>query len=104
MASAAGDHDGLHVAERSVTAAPGRAEQLTRAEQTGLIVTHQTGLYKGRSQPPPLPVPPIPGTRRCPMTAPRKATIGDVARHAGVSKGTVSLAYSGKRPVSEETR
>lgn len=38
------------------------------------------------------------------MTAPRKATIGDVARHAGVSKGTVSLAYSGKRPVSEETR
>ena len=38
------------------------------------------------------------------MTAHRKATIGDVARHAGVSKGTVSLAYSGKRPVSEETR
>lgn len=38
------------------------------------------------------------------MTATRKATIGDVARHAGVSKGTVSLAYSGKRPVSEETR
>ncbi|MGO2821510.1 MAG: LacI family DNA-binding transcriptional regulator [Brachybacterium tyrofermentans] len=38
------------------------------------------------------------------MTAPRKATIGDVARHAGVSKGTVSLAYSGKRPVSEQTR
>lgn len=38
------------------------------------------------------------------MSASRKATIGDVARHAGVSKGTVSLAYSGKRPVSEETR
>lgn len=31
-------------------------------------------------------------------------TIGDVARRAGVSKGTVSLAYSGKRPVAEETR
>ncbi len=38
------------------------------------------------------------------MSVPRKVTIGDVARHAGVSKGTVSLAYSGKRPVSEETR
>lgn len=38
------------------------------------------------------------------MLMPRRATIGDVARHAGVSKGTVSLAYSGKRPVSEETR
>lgn len=38
------------------------------------------------------------------MPVPRKATIGDVARRAGVSKGTVSLAYSGKRPVSEETR
>lgn len=38
------------------------------------------------------------------MSTPRKSTIGDVARHAGVSKGTVSLAYSGKRPVSEETR
>ncbi|MGP9539107.1 LacI family DNA-binding transcriptional regulator [Brachybacterium sp. AOP43-C2-M15] len=38
------------------------------------------------------------------MTAPRKATIGDVAARAGVTKGTVSLAYSGKRPVSEETR
>lgn len=38
------------------------------------------------------------------MTTPRKVTIGDVARHAGVTKGTVSLAYSGKRPVSEETR
>ncbi|MDN5900950.1 MAG: LacI family transcriptional regulator, partial [Brachybacterium sp.] len=38
------------------------------------------------------------------MNAPSRATIGDVARHAGVSKGTVSLAYSGKRPVSEETR
>lgn len=33
-----------------------------------------------------------------------KPTIGDVARAAGVSKGTVSLAYSGKRPVSKETR
>lgn len=38
------------------------------------------------------------------MPATRKATIGDVARHAGVTKGTVSLAYSGKRPVAEETR
>ena len=38
------------------------------------------------------------------MSAPGKITIGDVARHAGVSKGTVSLAFSGKRPVSEETR
>ena len=38
------------------------------------------------------------------MPAIRKATIGDVARHAGVTKGTVSLAYSGKRPVAEETR
>jgi LacI family repressor for deo operon, udp, cdd, tsx, nupC, and nupG len=33
-----------------------------------------------------------------------RATIGDVARVAGVSKGTVSLAYSGHRPVAEETR
>ncbi|PWH07231.1 LacI family transcriptional regulator [Brachybacterium endophyticum] len=33
-----------------------------------------------------------------------RATIGDVARVAGVSKGTVSLAYSGNRPVAEETR
>lgn len=33
-----------------------------------------------------------------------RPTIGDVARAAGVSKATVSLAYSGKRPVSEETR
>ncbi len=31
-------------------------------------------------------------------------TIGDVARAAGVSKGTVSLAYSGKRPVAPATR
>src|SRR5690625_7239601 len=38
------------------------------------------------------------------MGEPHKVTIGDVARHAGVSKGTVSLAYSGKRPVSPETR
>ncbi|HJB11468.1 MAG TPA: LacI family transcriptional regulator [Candidatus Brachybacterium merdavium] len=38
------------------------------------------------------------------MAEPHKVTIGDVARHAGVSKGTVSLAYSGKRPVSPETR
>lgn len=37
------------------------------------------------------------------MPQPR-STIGDVARLAGVSKGTVSLAYSRKRPVSEETR
>ncbi|MCW1804337.1 LacI family DNA-binding transcriptional regulator [Brachybacterium squillarum] len=34
----------------------------------------------------------------------RRATIGAVAERAGVSKATVSLAYSGKRPVSEETR
>lgn len=33
-----------------------------------------------------------------------RTTIGDVARAAGVSKGTVSLAYSGKRPVSAATR
>lgn len=33
-----------------------------------------------------------------------RPTIGDVSRAAGVSKGTVSLAYSGKRPVAEETR
>ncbi|WP_422116522.1 LacI family DNA-binding transcriptional regulator [Brachybacterium sp. UNK5269] len=38
------------------------------------------------------------------MSAPSRVTIGDVAARAGVSKGTVSLAYSGKRPVSEETR
>jgi len=38
------------------------------------------------------------------MTQHRKATIGDVAERAGVSKATVSLAYSGKRPVSGETR
>lgn len=38
------------------------------------------------------------------MSSRSKVTIGDVARHAGVSKGTVSLAFSGKRPVSEETR
>ncbi|QCR52251.1 LacI family transcriptional regulator [Brachybacterium sp. SGAir0954] len=38
------------------------------------------------------------------MTQHRKATIGDVAERAGVTKATVSLAYSGKRPVSEETR
>nr|WP_300336701.1 LacI family DNA-binding transcriptional regulator [Actinomyces sp.] len=31
-------------------------------------------------------------------------TIGDVANLAGVSKGTVSLAYSGKRPVADETK
>lgn len=36
--------------------------------------------------------------------AQQRATIGDVARAAGVSKGTVSLAYSGKRPVSADTR
>ncbi|ACU84363.1 transcriptional regulator [Brachybacterium faecium DSM 4810] len=38
------------------------------------------------------------------MSSSRRATIGDVARRAGVSKATVSLAYSGKRPVSEATR
>ncbi|GAA1721249.1 LacI family DNA-binding transcriptional regulator [Isoptericola hypogeus] len=31
-------------------------------------------------------------------------TIEDVARAAGVSKGTVSLVYSGKRPISPATR
>lgn len=34
----------------------------------------------------------------------QRATIGDVAREARVSKGTVSLAYSGKRKISEPTR
>lgn len=33
-----------------------------------------------------------------------RPTIDDVARLAGVSKGTVSLAYSGRRPVSHETK
>ena len=32
------------------------------------------------------------------------ATIGDVARHAGVSRSTVSHALSGKRPISLATR
>ncbi|GEL94614.1 LacI family DNA-binding transcriptional regulator [Cellulomonas composti] len=32
------------------------------------------------------------------------ATIGDVARHAGVSRSTVSYAISGKRAISAETR
>jgi DNA-binding LacI/PurR family transcriptional regulator len=32
------------------------------------------------------------------------ATIGDVARHAGVSRSTVSYALSGKRTISRETR
>lgn len=32
------------------------------------------------------------------------ANIGDVARHLGVSRSTVSYALSGKRPVSAETR
>src|SRR5690349_118866 len=32
------------------------------------------------------------------------ATIGDVARHAGVSRSTVSYALSGKRTISQETR
>lgn len=38
------------------------------------------------------------------MATSRRPTIGEVAERAGVTKGTVSLAYSGKRPVSEETR
>lgn len=33
-----------------------------------------------------------------------RATIDDVARAAGVTKGTVSHAYSGNRPISEATR
>ena len=33
-----------------------------------------------------------------------KATIHDVAKHAGVSTGTVSNALTGKRPVAEATR
>jgi DNA-binding LacI/PurR family transcriptional regulator len=32
------------------------------------------------------------------------ATIGDVAKHAGVSRSTVSYALSGKRSISSETR
>jgi DNA-binding LacI/PurR family transcriptional regulator len=32
------------------------------------------------------------------------STIGDVAKHAGVSRSTVSYALSGKRAISEETR
>ena len=32
------------------------------------------------------------------------ATIGDVAREAGVSRSTVSYALSGNRPISLETR
>lgn len=32
------------------------------------------------------------------------ATIGDVARHAGVSRSTVSYALSGKRTISSDTR
>ncbi|HEY9395217.1 MAG TPA: LacI family DNA-binding transcriptional regulator, partial [Nocardioides sp.] len=32
------------------------------------------------------------------------ATIQDVARHAGVSRSTVSYALSGKRTISTETR
>jgi len=31
-------------------------------------------------------------------------TIGDVARHAGVARSTVSYVLSGNRPISEETR
>jgi DNA-binding LacI/PurR family transcriptional regulator len=34
----------------------------------------------------------------------KRVTIADVAKHAGVSKGTVSHALSGKRPISEATR
>lgn len=34
----------------------------------------------------------------------KRATIADVAAHAGVTKSTVSHALSGKRPVSAETR
>jgi LacI family transcriptional regulator len=32
-----------------------------------------------------------------------RSTIEDVARHAGVSAGTVSNALTGKRPVAEAT-
>ncbi len=32
------------------------------------------------------------------------ATIGDVAKAAGVSRSTVSYALSGNRPISRETR
>lgn len=35
---------------------------------------------------------------------PESVTIGDVAKAAGVTKGTVSLVYSGKRKISEPTR
>ncbi|MCI9888159.1 LacI family DNA-binding transcriptional regulator [Micrococcales bacterium 31B] len=34
----------------------------------------------------------------------KRTTIGDVAHAAGVTKGTVSLVFSGKRPISHETR
>src|SRR5690606_40676923 len=34
----------------------------------------------------------------------RMATIGDVAKAAGVSRSTASYALSGKRPISEEVR
>ena len=33
-----------------------------------------------------------------------RVTIADVAAHAGVSKSTVSHAFTGKRSISEETR
>ncbi|MBU2663960.1 LacI family transcriptional regulator [Actinoplanes bogorensis] len=38
------------------------------------------------------------------MTRPERPTINDVARRAGVSKGTVSFALNGRPGVAEETR
>ncbi|SFD51871.1 ribokinase [Bosea sp. CRIB-10] len=43
-------------------------------------------------------------TANAPGTAPRNATIDDVAQAAGVSKGTVSNVINGRIPVAPETR